>query len=554
MIIVGIYGADFNGDINHPIAANLTNSETGKLTEADIHDSGCTIFIHGKHICSVNEERLSRIKYDGEFPHKSINHCLEYAGITGKDVDIVYYVTVYNTAVPFHYDENLTFKNIKPHFPNAKIRFCGHHLAHASSTVFTSPYNEGTFLTFDGGGSGLYDPYRSEIPYVENNSIGYFNKEKKIFRFYNMPDQQLNNFGNYYSHVASGLYAWKMQKKTESRTDFISSVGKIMGLSAYGSLDKYKGGFESGFSVIDHSIPYITFPQGGWFNPPDTPEEGARWLQKSFEDGMLSLLKGLRKYHLDETTCFAGGTFLNIVANTLIKESGLFKNIHIPPFTDDAGLHFGAAAWGCFEENETIDLPENISLLGRDYSNDQIKEYLDAFGLSYVPYDANEVAVMLSNQKIVGWFQGRSEHGPRALGSRSIFMSPAVAENKDILNERVKHRESWRPFAGIIREQDVSEYFEEGFITPYMLYIQTSKTDKIPAITHMDKSCRIQTVNSDQNPKVYDLLGRLETPVILNTSFNDNGEPIVETPYHAISSFLKMNIDVLVIGDFIVNK
>jgi len=554
MIIVGIYGADRNGDINHPSAANLTNPETGVSPETDIHDSGCTIFVHGKHICSINEERLSRVKYDADFPHNSIKYCLEYADISGEDVDIVYYVTTYNTAVDFHYNEELTFKNVKPHFPNAEIRFCGHHLAHAASTVFTSPYNEGTFLTFDGGGSGIYDPYRSEVPYVENNSIGYFNKEKRVFRFYNMFDQSLNNFGNFYSHVASRIFTWKRQKPIESWNDCISSVGKIMGLSAYGSLDNYKGGYESGFSVINHSIPYITFPQGGWTSPPDTPEEAARWLQKSFEDGMISLLKEFRKYHLDETICFAGGTFLNIVANTIIEQSGLFKDIHIPPFTDDAGIHFGAAIWGCFEEDESIELPDNLALLGKDYSNEEIKYYLDAFGLKHTPYDVKKVAEKISDQKIIGWFQGRSEHGPRALGSRSIFMSPTKAENKDIINERVKHREEWRPFAGIIREQDVSEYFEEAFITPYMLYIQTSKTDLIPAITHVDKTCRIQTVNKDQNCRVYDLLSELDIPVILNTSFNDNGEPIVETPYHAISAFMKMNLDSLVIGDFIVDK
>lgn len=133
-------------------------------------------------------------------------------------------------------------------------------------------------------------------------------------------------------------------------------------------------------------------------------------------------------------------------------------------------------------------------------------------------------------------------------------MSPTRAENKDILNKRVKHREEWRPFAGIIREEDVSEYFEEGFITPHMLYSQTSRTDKIPAITHIDKTCRIQTVNHEQNSRVYELLGKLEVPVILNTSFNDNGEPIVETPYHAIKAFLNMDIDCLVIGDYIVDK
>ena len=323
-----------------------------------------------------------------------------------------------------------------------------------------------------------------------------------------------------------------------------------MGLSAYGTLDGYKAEYIIG----KHSVPYVTYQEHGFTDRPKGPADGARWLQKVFEDSMLDWLKALRKYHLDPVTCFAGGSYLNIATNTLIQQSGLFDSIHIPPFTDDSGIHFGAAIWGCFEENETIKLPDNLALLGKKYSNEEIKNYLDLFGLNYKAYDVDAVADRISNQKIVGWFQGRSEHGPRALGSRSIFMSPTRAENKDILNERVKHREGWRPFAGIIREEDVADYFEEGFVTPYMLYCQTSKTDKIPAITHVDKTCRIQTVNESQNPRVYELLGKLDLPVVLNTSFNDNGEPIVETPHHAILSFLKMDIDSLVIGDFIVDK
>ena len=550
MIIVGIYGAFEKGDINHPSAANVTNPDTNTINDAAQHDAGCSIFIDGKHICSINEERLSRIKYDGNFPKNAIKYCLETASISPDDVDIVYYVTTYSTAVSFHYNEETILKFVRPEFPKAEVRFCGHHQAHAASTVFTSPFNEGTFLTVDGGGSGLYDPYQNNIFFAENNSIGYFNKEKKVFRLYNMPEQNVNNFGNLYSHVSSRIYATIRQKAITDWTDCISSVGKIMGLSAYGSLEEYAGEY----SVINHTVPYVAFPEGGWNVVPKTPADAAAWIQKLFEDAMLAWLKELRKYHLDDTICFAGGSYLNIVTNTLIRQSGMFDNIHIPPFTDDAGIHFGAAIWGCFEEGETIELPDNLALLGKEYPNEEIKSYLDAFGLKYSAYDVNDVADRIQDQKIVGWFQGRSEHGPRALGSRSIFMSPTKAENKDIINKRVKHREEWRPFAGIIREEDVADYFEEGFVTPYMLYCQTSKTDKLPAITHADKTCRIQTVTESQNSRVYELLGKLDLPVVLNTSFNDNGEPIVETPCHAITSFLKMDIDTLVIGDFIVDK
>ena len=161
---------------------------------------------------------------------------------------------------------------------------------------------------------------------------------------------------------------------------------------------------------------------------------------------------------------------------------------------------------------------------------------------------------MIDSGKIIGWFQGKSEHGPRALGSRSIFMNPYRAENKDILNDRVKHREYWRPFAGIVQEDKVSDYFEESFPTPYMLYTQHAKTDILPAITHEDGTCRIQTVNDDQNPRLCQLLRKLDIPVLLNTSFNMSGEPIIETPEDAIASFKKMDIDLLVIGNYLVSK
>ena len=161
------------------------------------------------------------------------------------------------------------------------------------------------------------------------------------------------------------------------------------------------------------------------------------------------------------------------------------------------------------------------------------------------------VAAAINQNKIVGWFQGRSEHGPRALGSRSILMSPSRAENKDIINQRVKHREYWRPFAGVILEDRVGDYFLEAYDTPYMLFSQHSTNDRIPAITHEDKTCRIQTVNDELNPKLCKLLRKFEDPVLLNTSFNDNGEPIIETPDDAIIAFEKMDLDLLVIGDYL---
>ena len=536
MNIVGLYGAfDWNANLEH------AQSEDDVKGEHWSHDAGCSLFIDGKHICSLNEERLSKIKYDGDFPRKSIKVCLEQGGIDSDEVDFVYHVPTCHFISLEQLENGVAENLLRKEFPNAEIKFIGHHFCHAASTVFTSPFNEGTFLTIDGGGSAIQDPIRDYIDYIENSSIGYFNKEKGIFRFYNMLENEYNNFGNLYQQLSSLIY--NEVSPVVGWSAINASTGRIMGLSAYGS--KY----EKCYEVTDYSLPYINFDFKKLADSVRSMslEDGAHFLQKNFENGMLDFITALRKNHLDGNVCFAGGSFLNVLTNSLIRDSGLFDNIHIPPFTDDAGLSFGAAIWGCYEHGEEISIPDNIALLGPEYSNEEILKYLDMFDLSYKEYDVDLVVDRVKDNKIIAWFQGRSEYGPRALGSRSIFMSPTKAENKDILNKRVKHRDHWRPFAGITLEG-------RGYNSPYMLYAEQVLTDDIPAITHEDNTCRMQTVTYEQNSKVYELLTKLEPPVILNTSFNDSGEPIVETPYQAIRSFMKMDIDCLVIGDFIVDK
>lgn len=263
---------------------------------------------------------------------------------------------------------------------------------------------------------------------------------------------------------------------------------------------------------------------------------------------------------------FLWGLFLNVLSNTKIKLSLLFDKIHIPPFTNDSGLHFGAACYGLFLRNQSIKLPDNIALLGKEYTNEEIETELKSKNLLYKKYDKFEemcdvVSDILSKNKVVSWFQGRSEFGPRALGSRSILMNPSIKENKDILNKRVKHREYWRPFAGVILEENLKEYFNEDIKSPYMLYSLTVKKEKkesLSAIIHEDDTCRIQVVNNNLNKKLTTLLNSYNKitgiPSLLNTSFNDNGEPIVETPEDAIKCFLNIDVDFLIIGNFIVTK
>jgi len=239
-------------------------------------------------------------------------------------------------------------------------------------------------------------------------------------------------------------------------------------------------------------------------------------------------------------------------------------NIHIPPCTNDVGLHFGAACYGVYMNGQEVVLPKNIALLGKIYSDEEIEPELKGF--DYHKCDTiDEVcsftASQLAQNKIIAWFQNKSEFGARALGSRSLLMNPSLKENKDIMNHRVKHREEWRPFAGIILEEYLTDYFEEDYVSPYMLYSLTVKKDKISeisAITHEDRTCRIQTITEEYQPETTQLLRAYyqltDIPVILNTSFNDNGEPIVETPQDAVRALNHLDIDFLVIGNYVVRK
>jgi len=563
MIIIGVYGAfDWKADLSY--------NEAGEPLWC--HDSGATLFINGKHICSISEERLSRLKYDGNYPEKSIDYCLSLGNIEAKDVDLVCIPTMCVSMFYKKWHEGTIKRIIENKFPNAKIKFVSHHLSHASASIFSSPFNEGSFLTLDGAGSLIFSYGMSGVLLSETNSIGYFNKNKNIFRFFNGLKGS-NDFGSFYHAYAHRIYCDKIQKQIDGHDEKYRETwdGKIMGLSAYGSHLEFKQEhklYQMSKELVYDNVPYVTFT----YNKPEAflfknADEKAYILQKNFELALLDYVTELKKEsYLEDYVCLSGGSFLNVLGNSVLKESGIFKGIHVPPCPNDTGLHFGAACYGVFKNKETVTLPDNIALLGKEYSEEEILSALEEGQVQYEKYeDFDELceftALQLGANKIVGWFQGRSEFGPRALGSRSLLMHPGPAENKDIMNHRVKHREYWRPFAGIILEEHLNEYFEEDFNSPYMLYSLTVKEDKreaLGAITHKDNTCRIQTVNDTMNSRVTKLLQKFEKetgiPAVLNTSFNDNGEPIVESPQDAIRSFKNMDIDYLVIGNYVVRK
>lgn len=557
MNILGLYGS-FEWE------ANKSYDTHGEVTW--VHDSGATLFIKGHHICSISEERLTRIKNDGNFPTHSIDYCLKEGNITYEDIDEIYIPSMCLRIFYRQLIDGVIKDKIQNLFPNAKIHIVSHHLSHAASSVFSSNFEDGSILTLDGAGSLIYGVGYKNSLCPETNIIGYFNKKKNIFRIFN-GIYETNNFGSYYHNNAHKIYCKKIKKDIEILNEKYRETwdGKIMGLSAYGKSEKIKNlkDYTTSKDLSYNEFPYIIFESKHFALK--NPDEQAYILQNNFENALVYYLSELKRLsYLEENICLAGGSFLNVLGNSRLKKLGF--NIHVPPCTNDSGLQFGAACFGVFQSKQKITLPKNIALLGKKYSQNEIENELQNFNLNYKKYENFEelcefTAQELNQNKIIGWFQNRSEFGPRALGSRSLLMHPGSASNKDVMNLRVKNREDWRPFAGIILEEYLTDYFEEDFYSPYMLYSLTVKKDKrekIAAITHVDYTCRIQTVNQELYPEITTLIRKFKEiskiPVLLNTSFNNNGEPIVETPRDAIKAFLNLNVDYLVLDKYIVKK
>jgi len=559
MNVIGLYGA---------IGWNVLISDNPKLRqqaeESWTHGASVTLFSDGNHIASISEERLSGIKYDGNFPRKSIEYCLSASNLSKEDIDVVIIPSMANQNFYKNYINKTVEKKVKRYFPKAKVEIVSHHMCHAYSSVFSCDHNEGSFITLDNAGSILFDT-AGQIFACENHSFGYFNKEKGIFR-YHAGIPMTNNLGNYYWMWAHNIYCQMVQKNINITDPKYRETfcGKVMGLSAYGNIKEFEKDWRLHFEGIPQvaleSLPGRDFNYGSL-----SAENKAKQLQYNFENAMLEWMEQLKEEgYIEDNLCLAGGVFLNILANSVIRKKGIAENMHIPPFPDDTGLSFGAACYGVFKAKEKVTLPHNISLLGRTYSDEEIEEALE--GTDYKKFDnfeelCDETVKVLADNKIVGWFQNRSEFGPRALGSRSILMNPTPKENKETINTRIKHREEWRPFAGIMLEEYQEEYFMDTYPNDYMLYslvVRPHQRKKLGAITHKDFSCRIQTVNKELHPEVTTLLQKYneetKCPVLLNTSFNDNGQPIVETPKDAIKTFKNIDLDYLVIGNYFVVK
>ena len=559
MNVIGLYGA---------IGWNVLISDNPKLLKQSedswTHGASVTLIKDGEHCVSISEERLSKIKYDGNFPRKSIEYCLSAGNLEKDDIDLVIVPSMANQQFYKNYINKTVEKKVKRYFPNARVQIVSHHLCHAYSSVFSCDYNEGSFITLDNAGSILFDT-TGQIFACENHSFGHFDKSRNIFKYYaGIP--MTNNLGNYYWMWAYHIYVNKIGKDIQLTDPKYRETfcGKVMGLSAYGNIKEFKKDWRTHFEGMPQ-VALESFPNRDFNYGNLSPENKAKQLQYNFEQGMLEWMKELKKEgYIEDNLCLAGGVFLNILANSVLRKNKITENIHIPPFPDDTGLSFGAAAYGVFRNKGQVTLPHNISLFGKTYNEEEVQEAVSE--TQYKKYDnfdelCEVSANLLAQNKIIGWFQNRSEFGPRALGSRSILMNPQPKKNKDIVNSRIKHREEWRPFAGIMLEEYQKEYFQEDYPNEYMLYslvVKPHQRKNIGAITHQDGTCRIQTVNKELHPEVTTLLQKYNEktgcPILLNTSFNDNGQPIIETPQDAVDTFNKIDLDYLIINNFLISK
>ena len=583
------------------------------------HDSAAAILIDGKIISAAQEERFTRKKHDSSYPFNAIEFVLRYSKLKLNQIDyIVFYEKPFlkferllETYVAFApkgfksfcksmpiwlkdklFQKKMLLDELKKHDENfsdeKKLYFSEHHLSHAASAFYPSPFEEAIVLTADGVGEWA----------TTTVAIGKGNK-LKILKEIHFP----HSLGLLYS-----AFTYYIGFKVNS------GEYKLMGLAPYGEpkyksliLDKLLDIKDDGTFMLNQE--YFNYSTGLTMTntkfdnlfgqkPRDSRQEQitqfhmdiASSIQSVTEDIMIKLTRSLKNEYNISNLCLAGGVALNCVANGKIKNENIFKDLWIQPAAGDAGGALGAAlALWHIEQNQIrkINLKDDMkgSYLGPEYLQSEIESQLNELGAKYKVLKEEEVIKNTVNDltkgKAVGWFQGRMEFGPRALGARSILADARSSSMQKKLNLKVKYRESFRPFAPSVLREDVSEWFHLNSDSPYMLLVSNVeekkciemdsnqkklfginqlnvKRSEIPAVTHVDYSARIQTVHQETNPKYYNLLLHFKKgtgcPVIVNTSFNVRGEPIVNTPEDAFNCFMGTELDALAIGNCYLEK
>ena len=582
------------------------------------HDSAACIVQNGEIVAAAQEERFTRIKHDQNYPKNAIDFVLNYSNLKLSQVDqIVFFekpflkferlletyvafapkgFVSFSKAMPLWikeklFQKNLLFNKLKEHDENFKsdenINFSDHHLSHAASAFFPSPFEEAIVLTADGVGEWA----TTTVAVGKGNNL----EVKKEIQFPHSLGLLYSAF-TYYTgfKVNSGEYKL-MGLAPYGLPIFQDKIKQLIDIKDDGTfrLDQKYFNYATGLTMTNNKF-HELFGQ-----KPRNPKRDqltqfhmdiASSIQKVTEEIMIKLAKGIRNEYGIKNLCLAGGVALNCVANGKILKEKIFDNIWIQPAAGDAGGSLGAAlALWYIEQGNTRVISDNDSMkgsyLGCEFDQKQIERELNSLGANFQIFEyenlIDKTAEFLVNEKAIGWFQGRMEFGPRALGGRSILGDPRSDKMQKNLNLKVKYRESFRPFAPSILREDLSKWFDLNVDSPYMLLVSEINPEKkiemteeqkklfgidklnikrseIPAVTHVDYSARIQTVKKETNKRYYDLILKFKDktgcPLIINTSFNVRGEPIVNTPTDAFNCFMGTELDYLVIGNCILDK
>ena len=557
------------------------------------HDSAAALLKDGHVVAAVEEERFSRKKFDDGFPKMAIDWCLKESNISPDQINSVSfydkpilkferlldnYIAVaprglysFLDTIPKWLHKRLWVKNeINNHLKGFKgeIIFPEHHMSHAAHAFYTSPFTETAILTVDGVGEWTTASFGTG----KNNTIRLTNDIR-------WP----HSLGLFYSAFTYFL-GFKVNE----------GEYKLMGLSSYGKPKYYDLIFDNLIDVkndgsIHLNMEYFAFTYDKVMTndrfselfgiPPRKHDSKAEQIhydigasaQLVLEDILLKMVNHIHTKTKMSNLCLGGGVALNGVANYRILKEGPFENVHIPPSPGDGGSAVGCAQYVYYvhhnqkrviESNHSAVIQENV-YVGPSYDNEDIKQFLDSKNIQHEKFDRQQLlektAKLISNGNIVGWYQGKMEWGPRALGNRSILADPRDDSMKDTLNEKIKHRESFRPFAPSVLEEYASDYFDIDIPSPYMLMVaKVKQPDKIPAVTHVDGTGRLQTVSAESNPLYYDLISEFykitEVPVIINTSMNVMGEPIVNTPEQAYQMIVKTDMDYIAMGNNLITS
>ncbi len=545
------------------------------------HDTGAAL-ISGGRLLAISEERLNRQKHSGSFPHISVQYLLKAASLNNiSDIDLIVGVTRIgkdgnNKEIEMICSE-LGYKG--------KIHTISHHTAHAASAFYPSPFEEAAVMVVDGLGSNASDVDNgSKIPFLFRVIDKKTQKKfEEVQSFYRAINGKINTIRKDYAMpgFSNGLGLLYMGTSVfVGFGDFGS--GKVMGLAPYGE-NTHRRYHRKFYEIVDGAVlipseknfvRHIDHFQKMYY--PDIPNRKKGKLpdevytaitfevQDALEKALIEIACHLYNISPSKNLCYAGGVALNSVANKKILDNTPFENIFVQPAACDTGIPMGCALYGAHMLNneEPKKYKFRNAYTGKQYSEEEILEALNntpRIKFTREQNVAKKAAKLLSEGKILGWFEGRSEIGPRALGHRSIICDASKPDMKDVLNARVKHREAFRPFAPSILKEYASDYFELSCESPYMLLIAKVNEDKkkiVPSITHVDGTARVQTVTREENGRFYDLIEEFHKitniPVILNTSFNIAGEPIVETPADALRCFMSTEIDYLIIEDYFI--